>query len=121
MASIVDNLRGLVLAPPHQRERCHAVFLDDNRQFLGSNAIGLGRVDALSFSMRDLFQRALAIEARGMVLAHSHPSGDCRPSVNDIEVTKEIAKVANSLCIELIDHLIFTQSRVYSMRKGDLL
>lgn len=121
MPTIVENLRNLVLAPPVLRERCHAVFLDAHRQFLGSAAIGMGRADALSLSMRDLFQRALSIEANSMVLAHSHPSGDCHPSENDIHSTKRIYEVANSLSIELIDHLIFTQGAVYSIRKGGLL
>ena len=121
ISNIVENLRDLVLAPPLQRERFHVVFLDEHRQFLGSAAIGLGRIDSLSFSMRELFQRALAIEARAMVMAHSHLSGDCRPSHNDNEFTSRILEVANCLNIELIDHLIFTKSRVYSMRKGGLL
>ena len=119
--NIVENLRDLVLAPPLQRERCHVVFLDDRRQVLGSASVGIGKRDALSFSMRELFQRALAIEARSMIIAHSHPSGGWRPSANDLESTRRIHEIAMSLCIELIDHLIFTQSHVYSIRKGSLL
>ena len=37
---------------------------------------------------------------------HNHPSGDPTPSHADIEMTKEVAKVARTLGIQLYDHII---------------
>ena len=68
--------------------------------------------------LRELFARGLSLGADGMIMAHNHPSGDCRPSSCDIEATLRIAELGKSLEIELIDHLIFTQKSVYSMRWG---
>ena len=39
----------------------------------------------------------------------------------DIAATRRLAEVAKALDIALIDHLIFTQEAVYSMRAGGLL
>ena len=64
---------------------------------------------------------ALRLDARGIILAHNHPSGECRPSGCDIAATHQLAAVASALDIELIDHLIFTHEAVYSMRAGGLL
>lgn len=118
LPSVVEDLRGLVLAPPANEERFHVVFLDEERRRLGSAALGEGRLGAVSLNLRDLFGRALAVGARRMIMAHNHPSGDCRPSEYDIDATQRISTVAHSLGIELVDHLIFSGDSVFSMRKG---
>ena len=37
---------------------------------------------------------------------HNHPSGDPKPSRDDIEMTREIAKAAEALGISVHDHLV---------------
>ena len=118
---LVAYLRDLVLAPGAGHERGHVLFVDGNRSFLGDAGIGMGNLNALSLRMRELFGEALRLDARGMILAHNHPSGHCRPSRSDIAATRRLTDVARALDIELIDHLIFTQEAVYSMRAGGLL
>ena len=39
-------------------------------------------------------------------LLHNHPSGDPKPSRDDIEMTKEIRKAAEALGIAIHDHLV---------------
>jgi DNA repair protein RadC len=39
-------------------------------------------------------------------LLHNHPSGDPKPSRDDIEMTREIAKAAEALGISIHDHLV---------------
>jgi DNA repair protein RadC len=118
---LVAYLRSVVLAGQDERERCHALFVDDRRSCIGDAAIGRGGRGALCLRMREIFGEALRIDARGIILAHNHPSGECRPSGCDIAATQQLAAVANALDIELIDHLIFTREAVYSMRAGGLL
>lgn len=118
LTRMVARLGNAVLAPPATVERLEVAFLDEERRPLGQSSFGHGRLDALSISMRDLFREGLKLNARLMILAHNHPSGDCRPSAYDIAATQRISKVAQSLDIELADHLIFSQKRVLSMRKG---
>ncbi len=49
-------------------------------------------------------------------LLHNHPSGDPTPSKADIEMTREVAKAARTLGIELHDHLIIGRGRQTSLR-----
>ena len=115
---MIENLRKLVLAPPANCERFHVLFLDADRGLLGTAALGQGSLNALTVSLRDLFQRALSVKTRGMIMAHNHPSGCFLPSAYDIDATQRIAAIAQPLEIELVDHLIFAERGVYSMRKG---
>ena len=121
LAAVIEYLRSVVLQSPAGGERFHAIFVDSHRAYLGDEALGRGEGRALTLRMRDLFGHALALGATGVIIAHNHPSGDCRPSQYDIDATKRLAMVASALDIELLDHLIFTQSSVYSMRAGGIL
>lgn len=118
LARMIEDLRRIVLAPPANIERFHAVFLDKDRAVLGQAAMGSGDQCGLCLRPRELFSRALCVGAESMIIAHNHPSGDCRPSVCDVEATTQIAEIANALEIELVDHLIFTRRGTYSMRGG---
>lgn len=120
-AAMIGYLRGIVLAPPVHRERGHAIFLDSRSAWLGEAPCGLGTMTALTLRMRTLLGEALRHDAAGIILAHSHPSGHCRPSGCDIAATRRLVQVARALDIVLVDHLIFTAEAVYSMRAGGLL
>ncbi len=121
LSTLVAHLGKVVLAPGGRHERAHVIFVDGCRCFLGDSGIGMGSICALSLRMREVFGEALRLGARGMILAHNHPSGDCRPSGSDLAATRRLAEVARALDIELIDHLIFTTDAVYSMRAGGML
>ena len=115
---VIELLRAMVLAPPANAERLHAMFVDQHGSFLGDAPIGNSYSSSLSLRMRELFELAFGLGARGIILAHNHPSGDCRPSPYDVESTRRLKQVAQALDIELLDHLIFTRDAVYSMRAG---
>lgn len=128
LAAQIEHMRRILLqgpgaAPgePDRQERFHALFLDAGRALVGEITLGQGAESALVLSLRELLGHALGCDARGMIIAHNHPSGDSRPSRYDIDATCRLATVARALDIELLDHLIFTHSAVYSMRAGENL
>ena len=116
--AMLDYLRSMVVTRPFNTERFHAIFLDDKRSFLGDAPLGQGCSGSLTVRMRDLFAKALDLRASALLIAHNHPSGQCRPSRFDSEATSRLRHVASALDIELLDHLIFTEDAVYSMRAG---
>lgn len=118
LAAMIEYLRSVVLQSPVGGERFHAVFVDSRRAYLGGEVMGRGERSALTLRMRDLFGHALSLGASGIIIAHNHPSGDCRPSQYDIDATHRLAMIGSALDIELLDHLIFTHTSVYSMRAG---
>jgi DNA repair protein RadC len=120
-AAMIAYLRDMVLAPPLHRERGHAIFVDGDSNWLGDGPCGLGTISTLTLRMRVLLGEALRLDAAGIILAHSHPSGHCRPSGCDIAATRRLVEVARALDVTLIDHLIFTADAVYSMRAGGLV
>ena len=118
LTGMIEYLRAQVHREPDHFERFHVVFLDPTRRAVADQTMGQGSIGLLRVRMRELFARALSLEATGIIIAHNHPSGICRPSTTDIAETQRLAAVGQTLDIELVDHLIFTRKSVYSMRAG---
>jgi hypothetical protein len=57
--------------------------------------------------------------SRGTV--HNHPSGDPKPSRDDIEMTRQLKAAANALELELHDHIVIGHGTHTSFRSLGLL
>lgn len=115
---VIIYLRNLFAMSNPRREHFHAIFFDERCRYLDDYTLGSGDQASLSIRMRRLFAYALKVDACGLVIAHNHPSGHCHPSASDIASTKQITHFAQAVDINLIDHLIITETRAYSMRAG---
>ena len=112
-------LRGLLGAQP--LETLHAIFLDSEHGYITDESIASGGSSRLTGSTRRLVARAFDLGARGLILAHNHPSGSALPSEHDIVTTARIGHLAAELDLTLVDHLIVTRRRVFSFRAEGLL
>ena len=71
--------------------------------------------------VRILFKTALENFATGIIVAHNHPSGNLKPSQDDISITKIIFEAGKVLNIKLLDHIIITQNSWLSFAEENLL
>ncbi|MGC6455737.1 MAG: RadC family protein [Coraliomargaritaceae bacterium] len=55
---------------------------------------------------REVFREAIRLSATAVIVAHNHPSGDPAPSPADIQVTRQLREAANTVKIDLLDHVI---------------
>jgi DNA repair protein RadC len=61
------------------------------------------------------------VDASTSLLVHNHPSGDPKPSRDDIEMTREVRKAAEALGISIHDHLVIGRKGHASFRSLGLL
>lgn len=87
---------------------------------LGVFEIAHGWVNGASARPREIIIRLLLAGASGFVLCHNHPSGDCRPSKADIQVTERIKKCADFMAVDLYDHIIIGE-RCFSFKVNGML
>lgn len=80
--------------------------LDCQKQPIGCFLVHQGTISSTVVSPRDVFQRALLVNAHSIIIAHNHPSGDPKPSINDMEITKTLREVGSSLGVKVVDSLI---------------
>lgn len=104
-----------------EEEHLHAIFLDCQQRYIRDERVASGDWTNVAIRLRPLFRRTMDIGAAKLVLCHNHPSGDPTPSQADIIFTNEVQKIAQSLGIELLDHLIVAGKSVFSMRTAGLV
>jgi len=102
------------------REKFAIAYLGANGALLHLSERGDG-ADHIDLPLRTIIADALGLDARSMILAHCHPSGDPNPSKEDIGATWRLARVAQELGIMLGDHLIFAERGHRSFRALGLL
>jgi DNA repair protein RadC len=69
-----------------------------------------------------VFKQAVRINAKFMVMAHQHPSGDPTPSRDDFITTTRIVNAGKILGIEVLDHVIIgSNGRYYSFSDNGTL
>lgn len=103
------------------REEAHVFFLDGRLRFLRHEVFSYGSEARAEFPMHAVFRRALQIGALQLVLIHNHPSGNPKPSEDDLLVTKQIAAAGQAVGLAIRDHLIVASPNVFSFRAAGLL
>lgn len=98
-------------------EQLATLYLDTQGKILYERVVARGGLSAINVYKRDLLETALYRNAGRIIIGHNHPAGSLEPSGEDIEFTKEIETAVSALDIELVDHLIVTDSgRYYSFK-----
>jgi len=93
--------------------------LDSKNYVIGSHLVSHGNLNSSIVHPREVFKRAFLNNAAAIIVAHNHPSGNIKPSKEDIKATQRLAEVGEIIGIELLDHLIIGYNdRMLSLRNG---
>jgi DNA repair protein RadC len=113
------DLEGLLVAELGGLDREHflGLFLDARHRVLAVETVSVGTLNASLVHPREVFRPAVALQAAAVVVAHNHPSGCARPSGDDLELTRRLARSGRLLGIELLDHLVVGDGDVVSIRE----
>lgn len=89
-----------------EHEELWLLALDGHHHLRAARRVARGGLHGLSVTARDPLRLALREAASGFVLVHNHPSGDPRPSEEDIAFTARVARGAQAVGLCLVDHVI---------------
>ena len=87
-------------------EHFHVLYLDNRNYLIADEEHGRGTVNHTPAYPREVARRALELNAVAVVLVHNHPSGDPKPSRQDIEMTQRMKSTLGVVNVNLLDHLI---------------
>jgi DNA repair protein RadC len=102
-------------------EQFRAVFLNSRNEVIADEVIHEGTVNQSVVYPRKVMERALHHKATALIFVHNHPGGGCKPSREDMAVTRELVRVAQGLGIAVHDHLIICRDGHYSFREHGTL
>ncbi|WP_425392838.1 RadC family protein [Ekhidna sp.] len=97
------------------------LLLKRNNEVIKKEMLSRGGVSGTVVDAKIIFKRALEETASGLILAHNHPSGNLKPSQEDINLTKRLKEAGRSLDISILDHLIITDHSFFSFADEGLL
>lgn len=95
-------------------EEFWVLLLNKANKEIGRYKIAMGGINATSVDLRLILKHAIVNQASGIVLYHNHPSGNIKPSNQDIKITREIVRAADMLNINILDHIIIARGNYYS-------
>jgi DNA repair protein RadC len=102
-------------------EQFGIVLLDTKHRLLHVKLVSIGSLDSTVAHPREVFREAIAARAAAIVLFHNHPSGDPRPSADDVVLTARLVDAGGVVGIDVLDHLILADQRYYSFAEAGQL
>lgn len=100
------------------REHFVGFYLNARSQLLHMETISIGTLSASLVHPREVFHPAISHAAAALVVVHNHPSGDCRPSNEDKDATRRLARSGELLGIPLLDHVIVSATGYHSLKES---
>ena len=104
-----------------EQEAILLIALNPEMKVLKSGIIILGLEVTAPLSAKQVFRRAMLWNASSIVLVHNHPTGDARPSPQDVVTARKIAEAGSILGIPLFDFVVIGKGRYSSLREMNQL
>ena len=98
-----------------KQEYLVCLTLDGANKLIAKRTITIGTLTSSLVHPREVFADAITDRAASIIVAHNHPSGNLQPSQADSDVTERLKEVGGLLGINIIDHLIITESAYKSI------
>ena len=104
-ANVASIARALI--PDDGREHFGVLTLDTKLNVLRYHEVAIGTNRTVATAPPSVFGPVLrTLGADGLVLVHNHPTGDPSPSRDDLRLTRDLARGAEILGLQLHDHII---------------
>jgi len=96
------------------REHFKIIFLDSKNRVISTETHSKGTLTASSVYPREVVDSALKHKAAALIFAHNHPSGDPKPSPEDIAITRQLVFSGKVMGITIHEHIIIGDNCYYS-------
>ncbi len=103
-----------------RHEEFWIVLLNQASHVIGKYRISTGGVAGVTVDAKMVFRPAIEALASSLILVHNHPSGQLKPSSQDIALTTKLCQAGKTLDIQVADHIIIAHSGFYSFVESGL-
>lgn len=95
-------------------EEAWVLLMNHSNKFIKKVRVSQGGLTEAIVDVRMVLKEALLANATCIALCHNHPSGNCRPSRADDQLTEMLSKACRTMRIKLIDHIVVVEGGYYS-------
>ena len=104
-----------------RNEMVYVLCLDGKRQVLGVRKVAEGSIELAEVNTRRIAEEAIGLRAAQIYVAHNHVSNLAIPSQADWLTTDTLRGALRPIGIELIDHLVFVDGDMVSLKDSEHL
>ena len=104
-----------------RQEQVKAVFLDTRQKIIAIETITTGTSTESILHPKEIFQAAYEHNAAAIILVHNHPSGILQASEADKQITRQLKLAGQTMSINVLDHVIVTETGYLSFVDTGLL
>lgn len=104
-----------------QKEYFYTVLLNTKHEIIGDHRISEGSLNSTIVHPREVYKLAVKKSAHAIIFVHNHPSGDTKPSREDVIMTERLVEAGKILGIEALDHLIIGGDDFLSLKREGLM
>jgi len=103
------------------KEYFMVVSLDNRNKVINVDTVSVGTLNSSLIHPRETFEVAIKNHAAAIIICHNHPSGELKPSEDDLIITENLVKAGKLLGIDLSDHLIITKDGYFSFKEKKII
>lgn len=104
-----------------EREEFVVIFLNNYNVMTGYEVLFTGTIDKSAVYPREIAERVFKYKAKGVIFAHNHPSGNLRPSKQDIQITEHMQEFLEMIDVKLLEHIIITKDGHFSFLQEGII
>ena len=104
-----------------RNEMVYVLCMDGKRQVLGVRKVAEGSIEMAEVNTRRIAEEAIGLRAAQIYVAHNHVSNLAIPSQADWLTTDTLRSALRPIGIELIDHLVFVDGDMVSLKDSEHL
>jgi len=97
------------------------IVLDRGLRLVDLCRISAGGMHGTVADPKVIFKESIDRRASAIILCHNHPSGQLRPSEEDIRLTRKLVEGGRLIEIAVQDHLIVTSAGYYSFADNGMM
>jgi DNA repair protein RadC len=105
----------------HRVEVFGTLTLDVRHRLLRVHELHRGARAHADIEPSEVFNSAIVDNAHGIILWHTHPSGDPSPSGDDEALTRRLADAGKLLGIAVLDHIVVARGGFASLRQRGVI
>ncbi len=103
-----------------EKEEMRVILLNTRNSVIDIVTVAHGSLNSAQMRVGEIFTPAVRKNAAALIAVHNHPSGDPKPSPNDLAITRAMREAGKLLDIEVLDHLIIGQGSYTSLKEKKL-
>ena len=100
-----DHFTSILSSKP-SIEQFAVIFLNAANCIITSKIMFKGSLTSSAVYPREIIKKALELDAAAIIVGHNHPSGETKPSRDDIQITNKIKDACRTVDITIHDHII---------------